>query len=53
MRPFYRTLLCDETGTTAIEYALIASLIAVIIAASVMTTGISVKNLFTSVVTAT
>jgi pilus assembly protein Flp/PilA len=53
MRIFDRTLLYDETGATAIEYALIASLIAVIIAASVMTTGVSVKNLFTSVVTAT
>jgi pilus assembly protein Flp/PilA len=44
-------LLRSETGTTAIEYALVASLIMVVIVASVTATGTSVKNLFNSVAT--
>jgi pilus assembly protein Flp/PilA len=42
----------DERGATAIEYAIIASGIAVAIAASVTSLGSSVNNLFTSVSTA-
>ena len=42
----------DERGATAIEYAIIASGIAVAIAASVMSLGSSVNGLFTSVSTA-
>jgi pilus assembly protein Flp/PilA len=49
MRLFVRNLLCDQAGTTAIEYALVASLISVVIVASVTATGVSVKNLFNSV----
>jgi len=44
-------LLRGENGATAIEYALIAGLIMVVIVASVTATGTSVKNLFNSVVT--
>jgi pilus assembly protein Flp/PilA len=39
----------DETGATAIEYAMIASGIAVAIAATVMNLGTTVNNMFTSV----
>ena len=41
--------LRDESGATSIEYAVIASGVAVAIAATVMTLGSSVKSLFTSV----
>jgi pilus assembly protein Flp/PilA len=39
----------DERGATAIEYALIASGVAVAIAATVFTLGSGVKNMFTKV----
>ena len=41
--------LRDERGATAIEYAIIASGIAVAIAATVTSLGSGVKGLFTSV----
>jgi pilus assembly protein Flp/PilA len=44
--------LRDEGGATAIEYAIIASGVAVAIAASVTSLGSSVNGLFTSVSTA-
>ena len=42
----------DERGATAIEYAMIASGVAVAIAASVTSLGSGVKGLFTNVSTA-
>jgi len=39
----------DESGVTAIEYALIGALIAVAIAAAVVTVGSNLNTLFTSV----
>ncbi len=42
----------DEEGVTAIEYALIASLIAVVIIAAVTATGRSVCTTFNTVVSA-
>jgi len=45
-------LIRDERGTTAIEYAILASRVAVAIAASIMNLGDMVKDLFTSVATA-
>jgi pilus assembly protein Flp/PilA len=42
----------DEEGVTAIEYGLIAALIAVAIIASVTLVGNSLQNVFTSVKTA-
>ncbi|HEV8553251.1 MAG TPA: Flp family type IVb pilin [Casimicrobiaceae bacterium] len=39
----------DESGVTAIEYALIGALIAVVIAGAVVTVGSSLNTLFTSV----
>jgi pilus assembly protein Flp/PilA len=44
--------LRDDSGATAIEYAMIASGVGVAIAASVTSLGSSVKGLFTSVLTA-
>jgi pilus assembly protein Flp/PilA len=43
--------LRDERGATAIEYAMIASGVAVAIAATVTSLGSGVKGLFTSVST--
>ena len=45
-------LMRDERGTTAIEYAILASGIAVAIVASTINLGGTVKGLFTSVATA-
>jgi pilus assembly protein Flp/PilA len=42
----------DDRGATAIEYAVIASGVAVVIAAAVTSLGTGVKGLFTSVSTA-
>jgi pilus assembly protein Flp/PilA len=42
----------DANGATSIEYAVIASGVAVVIAASVTSLGANVKGLFTSVSTA-
>jgi pilus assembly protein Flp/PilA len=41
--------ICDESGATAIEYALIASLIAVAIITAVSTLGTKVSTVFTEV----
>jgi len=41
--------LKDESGATAIEYGLIASLIAVAIIAGVTAVGTNLNNLFTTV----
>ena len=44
-----RSFLGDESGATAIEYALIASLIAVVIITAVTTVGTKVSNTFSEV----
>ncbi len=44
-----RNFLSDESGVTAIEYALIASLIAVAIIGAVTTVGTNTKKVFTEV----
>jgi len=46
-----KRLLRDDGGATAIEYAMIASGVAVAIAATVATLGSTVNGLFTSVST--
>ena len=48
LRPF----LADERGATAIEYALIASGISIVIAASVVALGSGVQAMFGSVASA-
>ena len=47
-----RRFLRDESGATAIEYALIASGIAVAIATTIVSLGSSVQGLYDSVATA-
>jgi len=47
-----RRFLRDEGGATAIEYAMIASGIAVAIAATIVTLGSSVQGMYSSVATA-
>ncbi|MGH6798418.1 MAG: Flp family type IVb pilin [Roseiarcus sp.] len=44
-----RDFLSDESGVTAIEYALIASLIAVFIIVAVQLVGTQVSTVFTEV----
>ena len=44
-----RNFLSDESGVTAIEYALIASLIAVAIIGAVTTVGTNVSTVFTEI----
>jgi pilus assembly protein Flp/PilA len=44
-----RNFLNDESGVTAIEYALIASLIAVFIIVAVQSVGTSVSGVFTEI----
>jgi pilus assembly protein Flp/PilA len=44
-----QAFLSDESGVTAIEYALIASLIAVAIIGVVTTVGTNVKTVFTEI----
>jgi pilus assembly protein Flp/PilA len=47
-----RAFLCDESGATAIEYAMIASGIAVAIATTIVSLGTTVHGLYDSVATA-
>ena len=49
---YLRNAALDEEGVTAIEYGLIAALIAVVILASVTNVGTQLSTLFTSVSTA-
>ena len=44
-----RNFLSDESGVTAIEYALIASLIAVFIIVAVQAVGTSVSTVFNEI----
>lgn len=46
-----RQFVRDEEGVTAIEYGLIAALIAVVIIGSVTLVGTSLENVFTAVST--
>ncbi|MDE2228516.1 MAG: Flp family type IVb pilin [Alphaproteobacteria bacterium] len=43
------SLLLNDRGATAIEYGLIAALIAVVIVAAVTTVGTNLSNIFNSV----
>jgi len=49
MRKLLARFACDNSGATAIEYGLIASLIAVAIIAAVTTVGTKLTNTFTEV----
>jgi len=49
MQKFVSRFIKDETGVTAIEYGLIAALIAVVIIGAVTAVGTSLSATFTSV----
>ena len=51
IRQSLRRFIGEERGTTAIEYALIASGISIVIVAAVMTLGGNVQAMFTNVAT--
>ncbi|MBM0207519.1 Flp family type IVb pilin [Micromonospora sp. STR1s_5] len=44
-----KTFICDEDGATAIEYGLIAALIAVVIIGALTTIGSNLNTAFTSI----
>ncbi|MDR3420510.1 MAG: Flp family type IVb pilin [Xanthobacteraceae bacterium] len=48
----FRRFLGDDNGATAIEYALIASGVSIVIVGTVATLGSQVTGMFTSVATA-
>jgi pilus assembly protein Flp/PilA len=52
IRPLLGGFLRDECGTTAIEYALIASGVSIAIAAAVVAVGSSVQGMFSSIASA-
>jgi pilus assembly protein Flp/PilA len=52
MSRFISRFLNDESGATAIEYGLIAALIAVVIIGAVTSVGSKVQSTFTSVAAA-
>ena len=49
MRRFVSRILGDRSGATAIEYALIASLIAVVMTTAVGLVGTKLQSVFTTV----
>jgi pilus assembly protein Flp/PilA len=49
MNNLFSRFVSDESGVTAIEYGLIAALIAVVIIGAVSTLGTSLKTTFSSV----
>jgi pilus assembly protein Flp/PilA len=52
MKKFISNFMSDESGATAIEYGLIASLIAVVIIAAVSALGTNLSTTFGKVATA-
>ena len=52
MKKFISKFMSDESGATAIEYGLIAALIAVVIIAAVTALGNNISTQFTKVATA-
>ncbi len=52
MRNLFRRFIKDQAGVTAIEYGLIAALIAVVIITAVTSLGTKVSNTFNTVANA-
>lgn len=48
---FIKNFMQEEDGVTAIEYGLIAALIAVVLVVAVQGTGLNLKAVFTSICT--
>jgi pilus assembly protein Flp/PilA len=51
MRKLISRFVCDESGATAIEYGLIAALIAVVIITALSTIGTNLNTKFSSIAT--
>ena len=51
MRNLVSRFMADESGVTAIEYGLIAALIAIVIVGAVTTVGSSLSGVFSTVAT--
>ena len=51
MKTMLKKFVADQNGATAIEYGLIAALIAVVIIGAVTTVGTNLNTTFTSVAT--
>jgi len=51
MTKILKTFLADENGATAIEYGLIAALIAVVVIGALTTIGTNLDTKFTSIAT--
>ena len=49
MTQFYNRFVSDESGATAVEYGLIAALIAVVIVTAVKTVGTNLQTTFNTV----
>jgi len=49
IRTTFRRFLRDERGATAIEYAMIASGVSIVIVATIVGLGANVKSLYTTV----
>ena len=52
MKALFNRFANDESGATAIEYGLIAALIAVVIIGAVTTLGTTLSNKFSTIATA-
>ncbi|HUX78918.1 MAG TPA: Flp family type IVb pilin [Alphaproteobacteria bacterium] len=48
---FLKTFVIEDVGVTSIEYALIASLIALLIIAGATAIGLKLKNIYSNVAT--
>ncbi len=51
MLKFIRKMLCDDAGPTAIEYGLIAALIAVVTIAGLTTLGTTLNSRYNAIAT--
>lgn len=51
MKNFIRNFIADESGATAIEYGLLASLIAVVIIAGASLLGTNINTMFSDIAT--
>ncbi len=51
MKNLIKQFIADESGATAIEYGLLASLIAVVIIAGASTLGTNINTLFSDIAT--
>ncbi len=48
----FKKLIADEQGVTALEYALLASLISVVVITAIQSVGLNARNVFFNVASA-